>query len=105
MTNANNIDPLKPPPPSGQPSKEPVSAEQKEALAKLGNLFKGRAPQYQPILKSLEMLGIEQNIMTVMIADVPVECLVIPLQELIFREWRQLSGSTLQPQREEQESE
>jgi hypothetical protein len=104
MSNANNnVDPIKPP--LLKPPGKEATPEQKEALGKLGNLFKGRVAQYQPILKSLEMIGIEQQIMTVMIADVPVECIIIPLQELIFREWRQLSGSTLQPQREETESE
>lgn len=72
-------------------------------MSKIGNLFKGRTPQYQPILKSLEAIDIEQRLMTITIdGDVTVECLVIPLQELIFKEWRQLSGSTLQPQKGEE---
>jgi hypothetical protein len=102
MSNANNDNPNRLPANAkrGIPS-APGKDIPPEAMAKLGNLFKSRPQQYMPVLKSLETIDIEQRLMTLTIdGDVTVECLVIPLQELIFKEWRQMSGSTLQPQNE-----
>lgn len=84
------------------PAEKHVDDEQKrkalETITKLGNAFKGmgagggRPVPYTPIGKSLEALGLEPKVMDIMIGDEPVECLVIPLNELMQREWQHMGG-------------
>lgn len=74
----------------------PQVAQAGADIAKLiGNIF-NRKPQYTSVIKSLEEIGIEPNIMPVMVPESsdPVECLVIPLQDLVFKEWQIMGGSS-----------
>lgn len=80
------------------------AAQQKEgaqALVDAGKqLLQGRQRQqpYQPIGKSLEAIGMEARIMDVMIGDEPVQCLVIPVDELMRKEWMRMGGGLANPQ-------
>lgn len=58
----------------------------------LGQLFQPKEKPHTPIVKSLEALGIEVRVMVVMIGDTPMNCLVIPAQELLVREYQLMSG-------------
>jgi len=65
-------------------------------LAKLvTGLFNGK-PKYTSVIKSLEEIGIEPVIQPTMVPgnSEPVECLVIPLQDLVFKEWQIMGGSS-----------
>lgn len=68
----------------------------REALGKgiEGLLGGDRAGRYTPVVKSLEALGIEPRVMAVAItgSDEPVDCLVIPAQELLIKEYAKMSG-------------
>lgn len=58
----------------------------------LSSLFSGKPPTHMPILKALGNLGIEVRIKTVMIGEQPTDCVVIPTQELLVKEYALLSG-------------
>jgi hypothetical protein len=76
-----------------------------KGLENLQKMFAGRKPAHVPILKSLETLGIPKRVITVMLGDEPTDCLVIPTQELIAKEYEVLSGfsvNELQPDEQEQ---
>jgi hypothetical protein len=65
--------------------------------AKLAEALKGGAGRkpggsYTPIMKALEQIGIEPKVMPVMIGDMPIDCVVIPAQELLVKEYAILSG-------------
>ena len=87
----------------------PPPPDQSEAMGKLAGLFKSKPEAYTPVTKSLKDIGLEPIIMDVFLIDHPgtelVECLVIPVQDLIYREWRHITQSELvtQPQNERQE--
>jgi hypothetical protein len=93
--------------------RNPLQEEQQrqktqEAANGLANLFKGKPSAYVSVLKSLEDIGLEPKIMPVIIADEPVDCFVIPVQELIYKEWQRMSGANYevtQPQMREDGSE
>lgn len=90
---------------SGQ--QQPPSPEQIQALGKLAELLKGMKPEYTPITKSLESIGIEPNVMTVMIGETPTECIVIPVQELMHKEWLRMINrnlTTLAQQQDERQA-
>jgi hypothetical protein len=82
------------------PAEKAVNAEQRrkavESLTKVGEAFKNMRSttkvDYTPIGKSLAAIGIEPKTMDIMIGDEPVECLVIPLNELVYKEWRHMGG-------------
>jgi hypothetical protein len=74
---------------SGQP--QMPDAEKLQALAKFANMIRG-GQEYVPISKSLEAIGIDPAVKEVMLDDGPVECLVIPIKELMEKEWRHMSG-------------
>jgi hypothetical protein len=85
----------------GQPP--PPSPEQLEAMGRLMSLLKGMKPEYVPITKQLESIGIDPLVETIALHDGPTECLVIPVQELMKKEWLRMSGHPLgQPVGEEQ---
>jgi isocitrate dehydrogenase len=88
------------------PAEKHVNEAQKEqalaAMQKIGTAVKGMtAGRYTPVGKSLTDLGIEPKIMDIMIADEPVECMVIPLKELIYKEWFKMSGGINKSEDEE----
>jgi len=87
------------------PAEKAVNDDQREkamaALSKIGGAFKGKGDRYNPVGKSLEALGIEPKIMDIMLGDEPVECMVIPLKELIYKEWYKMSGGINKPENEE----
>lgn len=62
-----------------------------QALKSKGGKPGGNA-SYTPIMKALGQLGIEPRVMPVMIGDMPIDCLVIPAQELLVKEYAILSG-------------
>jgi hypothetical protein len=72
---------------------QPPTQEQLEAFGKIARLLKGAQPEYVPVSKSLEAIGIRPKIMDIMIGDDPTECMVIPLAELIRKEWEHMSGT------------
>jgi hypothetical protein len=61
---------------------------------KLGGLFKGGGTnaRHKPIVKALEELGIDYKVMPVMIGDEPIDCVVIPAQELLVKEYAAMTG-------------
>lgn len=75
--------------------------EQFEAFGKLAQMLKGAKSEYMPIMKALEAIHVDYKIIDVMLGDVPTECLVIPLQDLMYREWSHMSGQNVKPQGEE----
>jgi len=98
---------------SENPAERAVNEQQKErtaaALQKLGGAIKGMGgggatARYTPVGKSLGDLGIEPKIMDIMLGDEPVECMVIPLKELIYKEWYKMSGGINKPDDEESEA-
>jgi hypothetical protein len=58
----------------------------------IASLFKGKEKPYTSILKSLDQIGLTPKIMDVLIGEEPVSCFVIPVQELVFKEWQLMSG-------------
>lgn len=70
----------------------------------LSSLFGGgRLQNYTSVLKSLEQIGLEPKTMLLNIGDQTVDCIVIPIQDLVFKEWQYMSGSgykIIQPQNE-----
>lgn len=77
----------------------PDEGQKENPLAKF---FKQKEKTYVPVTQSLEEAGVESIIMDMNIDDKIVECLVIPLQELIYKEWRHMTKSELvtKPQNE-----
>lgn len=59
----------------------------------LAQLFgKGREDKYVPVTKSLKQIGLEPKIMDIMVGEEPVQCFVIPCQELVYKEWQHMTG-------------
>lgn len=65
------------------------AAEGQSALAKM---FAPKQTPHKAIIKSLEDIGVRVRVMPVMLGDEATDCLVIPIQELIIKEYTQLSG-------------
>lgn len=57
----------------------------------LANLFKPKEEAYVPVLKSLEQIGLEPKMMQVLIGEDPVQCFVIPCQDLVYKEWQHMT--------------
>lgn len=84
------------------PAEHHVSEEQKEqalaALQKIGNAFKNMGggtksgDKHEPIMKSLDKMGITVHFMPVMVGDEPTDCVVIPVSELIVKEYQYMTG-------------
>ena len=81
---------------------QPPTQEQFEAFGKLARILKGGQQEYTPIMKALQAINVDYKIVDVMLGDEPTECLVIPLKDLMYREWCHISGQNMQPQGEEQ---
>ena len=79
---------------------QPPTQEQFEAFGKLARILKGGQQEYTPIMTALQAINVDYKIVDVMLGDEPTECLVIPLKDLMYREWAHMSGQ--QPQGEEQ---
>lgn len=54
-------------------------------------------PSYTSIMVSLEQIGIEPRMMMLPIGEEPEQCIVIPVQQLVFKEWQILSGANYAP--------
>jgi hypothetical protein len=74
-----------------QKALKPPNQQQQDAVKKLGGLFNKERP-YTPLAKSLEAAHIKPRVMDIMLGEEPVECLVIPVQELIYKEWKHMTG-------------
>ena len=75
------------------PAEQAVNAHQREQAMQLLKMMAGNnnSPQYQPVLKSLKAIGVKIRKMTVMVGEEPEDCIVIPVQELMSREWAHLN--------------
>ena len=81
--------------PPNMAEKHVDSAQREQALRFLQMMAgKGGATAHQPILKSLKDIGVKIRKMTVMIDDKPEECIVVPLQELMSKEWAHINEMT-----------
>jgi hypothetical protein len=65
--------------------------EQLEAFGRITKMLRG-SQEYVPIIKELEQIGVEPKFMTVILGEEPTECIVIPLNELMHKEWMHMSG-------------
>lgn len=85
------------------------SAEGQAAAERLINTFAGLLgggkKNYIGVHKSLETIGMIPKVMHVTIADEPIECLVIPMDELIVKEWKYLTGYTVPSEQEVKDDE
>lgn len=84
----------RPPKPPKVPTQ--ITPEQKEALGKLGNIL-NRPKPYTPVTKSLDAAGITPRIMVININDKPMDCMVIPIEELVYKEWVHMTGGLDNP--------
>jgi hypothetical protein len=84
----------------GAPTQEQLEAFGK--LAKMLQQARGEGQAYTPIMKSLDAIHVEYKIIDVMLNDEPVECVVIPMKDLMYREWAHMSGQGTKSQGEEQ---
>lgn len=67
--------------------------KQEEVRQGLAGLFGGgKQPQHRPIMKSLEDLGIRPHIMSVQLGSQTTTCIVVPVDELVTKEYQKLSG-------------
>ena len=82
----------------GNPASQHVTEQQRaqalSAIQKLSNVMGQQ--QQKPILKLLREMGIEPKYMTVVVGDVPTDCVVIPKQELMSKEYAYLAGVPLE---------
>ena len=66
---------------------------QMEAFAKLASVMRGTQKQeYVPVLKALEFVGVNYRVIDVTIGGEAVESVVIPVDELMYKEWAFMSG-------------
>lgn len=68
-----------------------ATEDQKKALQFI-QLLMGNKQQEVSILKRLEQIGIQVRQVPVMLDEEPVDCIVIPVQELMTKEWAMMSG-------------
>ena len=83
-----------------KPLESPPEGKQDNPLAKF---FQGKKEPYVSITKSIKDCGVENYIMDITLPnDNKEECIVIPVRDLIYKEWRIMSGSEIvsQPQNE-----
>ena len=76
---------------------EPAGANLGQAITKLlGGGANRPAPNpganHRPIVKALEDIGMKLRIMPVMIGDQPVDCIVIPAEDLMRLEYQYITG-------------
>jgi hypothetical protein len=82
----------------------PPTPEQKESMNKIANLFKPKQAPFMPVLKSLEVSQTLYRVMDIMLGDEPVECIVIPTRDLIYREWSHMTETNFQAAKEESQN-
>ena len=83
-----------------KPLQGPPDGKQDNPLAKF---FQGKKEPYVSITKSIKDCGVDNYIMDITLPnDNREECIVIPVRDLIYKEWRIMSGSEIvsQPQNE-----
>ena len=80
------------------PATQHVTEQQRaQALSEIQKLSNVMGQQQQkPILKLLREMGIEPKYMTVVVGDIPTDCIVIPKQELMSKEYAYLAGVPLE---------
>lgn len=71
---------------------QPPDPQQLEAMGRLMSVLRGMQPEYVPITKALESIGIDPLVDTVVLQNGPTECLIIPVEELMKKEWLRMSG-------------
>lgn len=65
----------------------------REAVSGLAKALGGsRTTAYTPIGKSLEAIGLQPKRMFVTVGDEPVDCIVIPVEDLMRLEWLHMGG-------------
>lgn len=74
------------------PPPQQQSPAQREQAIQFMQMLAGRGQEYVPVLKSLKQIGVKPKTMTVMVGDEPTDCIVIPVQELMSKEWAHMSG-------------
>lgn len=88
----NGIDPInhgqQQPPTPAQLAELKGKMEQLRALAGQQQ----QRPAWTSVFKRVEALGIRLRIMPVMLSDEPVKCLVLPVDQLIMAEYKEMSG-------------
>lgn len=77
---------------TSQVPKDPANKTEGGALSRMLGGGSNRLKPYTAVMKSLEQIGLTPKIMDVMIGDDTKECLVVPMEELIYREWQYMSG-------------
>lgn len=75
-----------------------MTSPQADAAKRLANTIGGlaggeRKKPYQSILKSLEEIGIDPIKTVIAVRGENKECIVIPIEELIYKEWLYMSGA------------
>lgn len=73
------------------PNPAEQAANRQEALKFMQQMMQQKKDEHVPIVKSLEQMGIRTRTMTVMVGDMPQECLIIPIAELVQREYEFMS--------------
>ncbi len=72
----------------------PQADAAKRVANTLGGVFGGgtpRKPPYQSVLKSLAQIGIEPVKTVIAVNGENKECIAIPVEELIYKEWAYMS--------------
>lgn len=62
------------------------------AVADIAKAFSKREQPYQPIGKALSTIGIQPRVIPLDIGDETMDCLVIPIAELMMKEWVHMGG-------------
>lgn len=69
----------------------PPPSNSAEAAKGIAKLFQNREKPYTPVNQSLEAIGLKPKHLKVEIDGETVECFVIPVQELVYREWKHMT--------------
>lgn len=80
-------------PPENPNEKHVDAAQRQQAMEFLQRMMTGGQGGYVPIMKQLGIIGIKPHTLNVTLPgdDVSQECLVIPVSELMEREWKHMS--------------
>lgn len=77
---------------AANPAEQSVDMEKREQAMRLIQQLAGNAGQYVPLLKQLATIGVEPKVMDVMLGDEPTECIVLPVSELMAKEWKYMNN-------------
>lgn len=83
---------------AANPAEQSVDTAQREQAMKFMQMLAGKS-QYVPILKALKEIGVKPRKMAVMIGDEPMDCIVIPEQELMSKEWAHMCDNDNEEQK------